>query len=337
MRAICLQTPGDIRVANIPDPVQKEDHVVIRVKSVGICGSDIAAYRGVNPLVTYPRIIGHEVAGEVVAVPDDEPSLTVGDRVILEPYIFCGNCYPCSIGRTNCCDSLTVLGVHIDGGMSEYFSHPRHLLHKVPDSIPWEHIPMAEPLSIAMQAVTRSQVKQSEHVVITGSGPIGLLTAQLAITLGAEPILVDPVNERLEFARQFGVKHLINPLTMEAVAAIGQITHGRMAEVVVEASGSEQAIRNSIDYVSYAGRISLVGWPKSEVALPTALFTKKELSIFGSRNSAGMFPACIRLLADGVVNVEPIISKVVSFEELPHAVREQSDHPEKFLKIGGLL
>ena len=337
MNAILLQAFGDIQMAQIPDPVRKQDQIMIKVKSAGICGSDIGAFRGVNPLVSYPRIIGHEIAGEVVEIPVDEPSFQVGDRVILEPYVFCGHCYPCSIGRTNCCENLTVLGVHIDGGMSEYFSHPRHLLHKVPDTIPWEQIPMTEPLSIAMQALNRSQVEKGEHIVITGSGPIGLLVAHLALNRGALPILVDPVTERLQFARQFGVEHLLNPVVDDAVAGIQQITKGRMAEVVVEASGSELAIRSAIDYVAYAGRISLVGWPKSEVSLPTAMFTKKELSIFGSRNSVGLFPACISLLASGAVNIAPVISKVVSFAELPNAVREQSNFPEKFLKICGVF
>ncbi|KYZ75984.1 alcohol dehydrogenase [Anaerosporomusa subterranea] len=337
MKAICLQSPGDIRVAQIPDPEQKQDRIIIKAKSVGICGSDIGAYRGVNPLVSYPRIIGHEIAGEVVGIPADEKTFSVGDRVILEPYVYCGHCYPCSIGHTNCCENLTVLGVHIDGGMSEYFSHPRQLIHKVPDNIPWAHVPMAEPLGISMHAVNRPQLQQGEHVVITGSGPIGLLAAQMALTMGAIPIMVDLVEERLAFARSLGVEHTVNLAAVDAVEAIKQITGGRMAEVVVEASGSEKAIRSAIDYVSYAGRISLVGWPKNEVALPTALFTKKELTIVGSRNAVGTFPACLQLIADKKVNVEPIITKVVSFDEIPAAVKELSEHPEKYLKVIGMF
>lgn len=337
MKAICLQTPGDIRVAQIPDPVRKDDHIVIKVKSAGICGSDIGAYRGVNPLVSYPRIIGHEIAGEVVEIPADEQTFHVGDRVILEPYVYCGHCYPCSIGRTNCCENLTVLGVHIEGGMSEYFSHPRHLVHKVPDTIPWNKVPMAEPLSIAMQAVSRPALQRGEHITVSGSGPIGLLIGQLSLALGAIPIMIDPVDERLNFARSLGIKHTVNPVTSDAVAAIKEITNGRMSEVVAEASGAEKAIRSALDYVAYAGRISLVGWPKNEVSLPTALFTKKELTVVGSRNSAGVFPECIRLIAEGRVDVEPLISKTVSFEEIPAAVQELSDHPEKYLKIIGVF
>ena len=337
MKAICLQSPGDIRVAQIPDPVPANDQIIIKVKSVGICGSDIGAFRGVNPLVSYPRIIGHEIAGEVVDVPAGEKSIQTGDRVILEPYVYCGTCYPCSIGRTNCCESLKVLGVHIDGGMAEYFAHPRHLVHKVPDSIPWGIIPMAEPLGIAMQAVSRPDLRAGEHVAITGCGPIGLLVGQLALALGAIPIMIDPVDERLEFARGLGIEYTVNPVAEDAIAAISRITGGRMAEVVVEASGSERAIRSSIDYVSYAGRISLVGWPKQEVSLPTALFTKKELTILGSRNSAEVFPKCLQLIAENKVNVAPIITKTVGFDEIPAAVMAISSHPDKYLKVIGVL
>lgn len=337
MKAICLQSPGDIRVAQVPDPVPADDQILIKVKSVGICGSDVAAYRGANPLVSYPRIIGHEIAGEVVEIPAGESYFQTGDRVILEPYVYCGQCYPCSIGHTNCCENLAVLGVHIDGGMAEYFAHSRHLVHKVPERIPWQRVPMAEPLSIAMQAVSRPKLTQGEHAAVTGSGPIGLLIAQLALTLGAEPIMIDPVDERLEFARSLGVQHTVNPAAVDAAAAISQITGGRMAEVVIEASGSEKAIRSAMDYVSYAGRISLVGWPKNEVSLPTALFTKKELTVVGSRNSAGAFPQCIQLIAENKVNVEPVITKTVAFEDIPAAVKELSDHPEKYLKIIGVI
>lgn len=333
MKAICIQSPGEIRVENVPKPICSDGQIVIKVRSAGICGSDIGAYRGVNPLVSYPRVIGHEIAGEVAQIPESETEFAVGDRVVLEPYVYCGECYPCSLGRTNCCENLRVLGVHIDGGMCEYFAHPRHLIHKVPDAIPWHILPMAEPLVISMQAVNRPQVKAGEHVAITGAGPIGLLAAQYALTLGARPILIDPVQERLDFALTLGVQHVVNPVTCDAVEAIKDITDGRMAEVVIEASGDARAIRSSIDYVSYAGRISLVGWPKSDISLPTGLFTKKELTIVGSRNSVGMFPQSLQLIADKKIDVEALITLAVSADEVPGVVQDISAHPERYMKV----
>lgn len=337
MKAVYLQNPGDIAIAEVERPLRGRDQILIAVRSAGICGSDIGAYRGTNPLVSYPRIIGHEIAGEIIEIPADETGFAVGDRVILEPYVYCGHCYPCSIGHTNCCENLTVLGVHIDGGMAQYFSHPRHLVHKAPDAIPWDILPMAEPLVIAMHAVTQPRTQAGEHVVITGCGPIGLLAAQYALTLGAVPVVVDPVEERLALARQLGIKYTVNPVASDALPAIQAITGNRMAEVVIEASGDARAIRSAIDYVSYAGRISLVGWPKNEIPLPTALFTKKELTIVGSRNSVGLFPESLRLIAEKEVDVAALVTKTVPVEEIPATVKDISEHPERYLKVIGLF
>lgn len=333
MKSICLQRPGEISLMEIPMQKRGDGEVLIRVRSAGICGSDIGAYKGVNPLVSYPRIIGHEVAGEVVEVGKDETEFKTGDRVIIEPYVYCGKCYPCSIGHTNCCENLTVRGVHIEGGMAEYVSHPRHLLHKAPDGIPWHLVPMAEPLVIAMHAVRQAEVQSGQHVAITGAGQIGLLAAQYALTLGAIPVVIDPVDERLALARSLGVAHTVNPANADAVAELRSLTKERMAEAVIECSGAAPAIRGAIDYVSYAGHIVLVGWPKAEIPLPTALFTKKELTVRGSRNSVGQFPESLRLIAEGKVNVEALLSRVVSLEETPAIVADIAKYPEKYLKV----
>jgi L-gulonate 5-dehydrogenase len=333
MKSVCLKRPGEIALADIPQTRRGDGEILLKVRSAGICGSDIGAYKGVNPLVSYPRIIGHEIAGEVVEVPDDEIDLMPGDRVILEPYVYCGHCYPCSIGHTNCCENLTVRGVHIEGGMAEYVSHPRHLLHKVPDNIPWNIVPMAEPLVIAMHAIKQAETRAGEHVVISGAGQIGLLAAQYALTIGAIPIVVDPVDERLDLARTLGVVHTINPASSDALAEIKAITKGRMAEVVIEASGDARAIRGAIDYVSYAGRISLVGWPKGDIALPTALITKKELTVRGSRNSVGQFPESLRLISEGKINGSALLTKSVSIDDTPATVVDIAEHPERYLKV----
>lgn len=337
MKTVLLKQPGEIGISEIEKTSRRENEVLLKVRSTGICGSDIGAYKGVNPLVSYPRIIGHEIAGEVVEVAADEKTFRVGDRVILEPYVYCGQCYPCSIGRTNCCENLTVRGVHIEGGMAEYVSHPRHLLHKVPENIPWHLIPMAEPLVIAMHAVKQAEVKAGEHVTITGAGQIGLLAAQYALTLGALPIVVDPVDERLALATRLGVPHVINPVSQDAVAQIKSITRARMAEAAIEASGAASAIRAMVDYVAYAGRIALVGWPKSDIPMPTALFTKKELTIRGSRNSVGQFPESLRLIAEEKVDVAALLTKTVSLEETPATVVDIAEHPERYLKVTCLL
>jgi 2-desacetyl-2-hydroxyethyl bacteriochlorophyllide A dehydrogenase len=304
---------------------------------MGICGSDIAAYRGTNPLVTYPRIIGHEIAGEVLEVPRGETEIQPGDAVVIEPYLYCGKCYPCTNSRTNCCENLAVRGVHVDGGMSEYCVHPRSLVHKVPVGVSWKDLALVEPLTISVHAAKRARLVRGEHVAVTGSGPIGLLAAQYALAIGAVPIMVDPIEERLAFARSLGIPHGINPARESAVERIKEITGGRMAEVVIEASGSEAAVRSSIDYVAYSGRIALVGWPKGDVSLTTALFTKKELDVLGSRNSFRDFRESIDLIAGGRIDVASLVTRTVSFEEIPAAVKDIVAYPEKFMKVVALI
>ena len=333
MKAIVIHAPKDISLKEVSDPARKGNEVLIKVHGMGICGSDIAAYKGINPLVTYPRIIGHEIAGEVLEAPQGETDIMPGDRVVIEPYVYCGKCYPCMNKRMNCCEHLTVRGVHIDGGMSEFCCHPRHLVHKVPADASWKHLAMVEPLTIAVHAVKRARLTRGEHLVVTGSGPIGLLAAQYALVIGAVPIIVDPIDERLAFARLLGIPHGINPVKENAVERIREITGERMAEAVIEASGSEAAIRSSIDYVAYSGRISLVGWPKGEVSLMTAMVTKKEIDVMGSRNSLHAFPESIDLIAANKIDVDSLVTHTVSFEEIPAIVKEIAAYPEKFMKV----
>lgn len=337
MRAIMLRAPLEVSLQDVPPPDKRPGEVLIKVHGMGICGSDIAAFKGINPLVSYPRIIGHEIAGEVVKTPPDDTSMKPCDRVVIEPYVYCGKCYPCTNRRTNCCENLKVRGVHIDGAMAELCSHPRRLVHKVPDGISWERLAMIEPLSISVHAVKRTRLSRGEHLAVTGAGPIGLLAAQYARVIGAVPIVIDPVDERLATARSLGIPFGINPTKENAVDRIREITSGRMAEAVIEASGSDAAIRGSIDYAAYSGRIALVGWPKGDVCLTTALLTKKELDVRGSRNSFQDFPESIDLVANEKIDVLSLVTRTIPFEEAPDAVRQIAAHPEKFMKVVALL
>ena len=176
MKGIKLEEPRNVDCVELEKPVPGPGEALIRIVTAGICGSDIGAFRGTNTLVSYPRIIGHELAGIVEEIPADNPKgLKPGDKVIVDPYIYCGECYPCSIGRTNCCTSLKVLGVHIDGGMAEYFCHPADMLVKMPEDMDWTDAAMAEPLTISLHGIHRGGLKAGEYCAIIGAGPIGLL------------------------------------------------------------------------------------------------------------------------------------------------------------------
>ena len=334
MRAVKFPEPWKVECIDIPEPVAKEGEALIKVRSAGICGSDIGAFRGTNPLVSYPRVIGHEVAGEILSIPEDNPrGLKVGDHVIVDPYLYCGECYPCSIGRTNCCTSLHVLGVHVEGGMCETFAHPADMLWKLPDDMPWDIAPMAEPLTIALHGIHRGGLKAGEHVSIIGAGPIGLLAAMSAIAYGAEPILIDLVDERLEMAKELGVKYVINSGKEDLVAKVAEYTNGRMAELVMECSGANPAVRSTLDIVANAGRITLTGWPKKETPLPTDAITRKEVDIRGARTSAREFEEAIELIHSGKVNVRALLTKVVSIADAPAAIMDIEKNPGNYMKV----
>lgn len=333
MLGIKYEKPWDVTCVDIEKPVPGPGEALIRVRSAGICGSDIGAYRGTNPLVTYPRIIGHEIAGEIISIPENKRGLKPGDHVIADPYMYCGTCYPCSLGRTNCCEDLKVLGVHVHGGMSEYFNHPADMFWKLPDDMPWELAPIAEPLTIALHGIHRGRLKKGEHVAIIGAGPIGILAAMSALAYGAEPILIDLVEERLEEAKRLGVRYTIQSGKEDVAAKAAEYTGGRMAELVMECSGANAAIQMSLDLAANAGRITFTGWPKKETPIMTGIITKKEVDILGARTSANEFEEAIELIHTGRVDAGKILTKVITIEEAPDTIRDIEKNPGNYMKV----
>lgn len=334
MKAIRLSEPREISCIEIPKPEPGPGEALIRICGAGICGSDIGAFRGVNTLVTYPRIIGHELAGIIEKIPADNPKgLKPGDRVIVDPYLYCGHCYPCSIGRTNCCTDLKVLGVHVDGGMAEYFTHPANMLIKMPEDMDWIDAAMAEPLTISLHGIHRGGLKAGEYCAIIGAGPIGLLAGMIAQTYGAHAILIDLVQERLDFAKKLGIEHVIQVGREDAAARVREITGGVMAQQVMECSGANSAVLSALDLVSHAGRITLTGWPKKETPIPTDIITRKEVDIRGARTSAGEFEEAIDLICSGKLDIRKLLTKTVSIDEAADTVRDIEKNPGNYMKV----
>ena len=334
MKAIKLEEPRNITCVDIEKPTPAPGEALIRIITAGICGSDIGAFRGTNSLVSYPRVIGHELAGVIESIPEDNPKgLKVGDRVIVDPYLYCGNCYPCSIGRTNCCIDLKVLGVHVNGGMTEYLCHPADMLIKIPDNMDWTLAAMAEPLTISLHGVHRGGLKAGEYCAIIGAGPIGLLAGMVAEAYGAHAILLDLVQERLDFAKELGIEYVINSRNEDAVKRVAEITNGVMAQQVMECSGANPAILMSLDLVSNAGRITLTGWPAKDTPLPTGVITKKEIDIRGARTSAGEFEEAIDLICSGRVDIRRILTKTITMEEAPETVIDIEQNPGNYMKV----
>jgi threonine dehydrogenase-like Zn-dependent dehydrogenase len=334
MKAIKLEQPREIGLVELEKPVPGPGEALIKIKAAGICGSDIGAFRGTNSLVSYPRVIGHELAGVIESIPEDNPKgFKVGDKVIVDPYLYCGHCYPCRIRRTNCCTDLHVLGVHVDGGMAEYFCHPADMLVKMPEDMSWTDAAMAEPLTISLHGIHRGGLKAGEYCAIIGAGPIGLLAAMVALAYDAHPILIDLVQERLDFAKELGVEYVINSGKEDAEAKVREITGGDMAQQVMECSGANAAILSTLKLVSNAGRITLTGWPKNETPMPTDVITKKEVDIRGARTSAGEFEEAIDLIYNKKVDVQKILTKTVSMEEAPATIIDIEKNPGNYMKV----
>ena len=334
MKAVYMKEPWSIEVKDIMQRKPEKNEALLAIKAAGICGSDIGAFRGTNGLVSYPRIIGHELAGEIISIPEDNPKgLKKGDKVVVDPYLYCGKCYPCSIGRTNCCNDLHVLGVHVDGGMAETFAHPADMLVKAPEDMSWEMMACAEPLTIALHGIHRLGLKAGEHIAISGAGTIGLLTALAAIAYRAEPILIDLVEERLEFAKKLGVKYTIDLKKDDLMEKIKEYTDGRLCECVMEASGANSAIRSSLDIVCHAGRVVFTGWPNKETSIPTDMITRKEIDIRGARTSAGEFEEALALIHDKKIPMEQVVTKVVPVDEAADVLRDIEANPADYLKV----
>lgn len=334
MKTICLSEPWSVRCEDRGKPVPGRKEALIRIMTAGICGSDIGAYRGTNKLVSYPRVIGHELAGVIESVPEYNPKgLKKGDRVIIDPYLYCGHCYPCRIQRTNCCNDLHVLGVHVDGGMAEYFCHPADMLVRMPESMDWVEAAMAEPLTISLHGIHRGGLKSGEYCVIIGAGAIGLLAGMAAQAYGAHAVLIDLVQERLDFAKSLGIEYVINSEKEDALAAVREITNGEMAQQVMECSGANAAIRSALDYVCHAGRITLTGWPGRETLIPTDIITRKEIDVRGARTSAGEFEEAVELICSKRVDVKKILTKVICLEQVPEVMRDMEKNPGRYMKV----
>ena len=334
MKAIKLAEPWNISCVEMEKPTPKEGEALIKVVAAGICGSDIGAFRGTNGLVSYPRVIGHELAGIVESIPENNKNgIKVGDRVVVDPYLYCGHCYPCSIGRTNCCTDLKVLGVHVDGGMAEYYCHPADMLIKIPEGMTWEQAAMAEPLTISLHGIHRGGLKAGEFCAIYGAGPIGLVAGMVAEAYGAHAIVIDLVQERLDFAKKVGIEYVINSGKEDPIAKVAEITGGMMAQQVMECTGANPCVRGCLDLVSNAGRITLTGWPKKETSLPTDVITKKEVDIRGARTSAGKFQEALELIATKRVDMDQILTKTVTMDEAPATIVDIEKNPGNYMKV----
>ena len=319
MKAIVLEKPGQFRQTDINEPAAPaEGEAVVRVHRVGICGSDISGYLGKMPFFSYPRIPGHELGVEVVAVGPGVTHIKAGDLCSVEPYINCQQCIACRKGRSNCCKTLKVLGVHTDGGMRSRFIVPARKLH--PSSkLTLDQLALVETLGIGCHAVQRGNPEKGEHALVVGAGPIGLSVIEF-LRLADVTITVADLNaRRLEFCKQkMGVHHTI-ALTGDGseIQTLEQIGKGDLPTLVIDATGNPKAMNNSFNYVGQTGRLVFVGITPSDVSFPDPLLHSREMTLYASRNAVpDDFRRIIRLIEEGRIDTRPWITHRTGFEQL---------------------
>lgn len=284
MRTLTCVKPGEFAYSDVLVPELIPGHALVKVKRIGICGTDLHAFEGTQPFFNYPRVLGHELAGEVVAI-EAHPTYRAGDLVSIIPYFSCGSCYACTQGKTNCCSSLNVFGVHSDGGMAEIILVPIDALFKN-SALDLDALALLEPLAIGAHGIKRAQIKPDEFVLIVGAGPIGLGAAAMATVAGAQVIILDINQNRLDFAQNnLNIPYGINPNQSDARVAIKEITQGHMPRVVIDATGYKKAIENSFQYISHGGTYLLIGLQMQEIAFSHPEFHKREATLMSSRNA----------------------------------------------------
>jgi threonine dehydrogenase-like Zn-dependent dehydrogenase len=304
-----------LRTSEPPPPGAGE--ALVRVHRIGFCGTDYHAYHGRQPFFSYPRILGHELGLEVLALGDGVTNVQVGDRCSLEPYVHCGSCRPCRKGATNCCANIKVIGVHADGGMRERLVVPAAKLHPS-RKLSYDALALVETLAIGAHAIDRSAVVEGETVVVIGAGPIGLSTIQFALLLGARVIVIDRAATRLEAcSRLYPDVVALDPLH-PFVEQLTELTGGDLGDVVVDATGNLASMGGSLEYVGSTGRLVYVGLAQGEVSFSDPLFHRREMTLLGSRNALPRnFAEIIAAMEGGRIDPLAWITHRCTLAEIP--------------------
>lgn len=316
MKYIVCEQPGQFQMGEKEAPVPKEGEVLIDIKRIGICGTDLHAFKGNQPFFTYPRILGHELSGVVNTVNSLSANVKEGDRVVVVPYINCGTCIACRNKKTNCCAQLKVLGVHIDGGMQEQICVPAELLIPVND-LSLEEAAIIEPLAIGAHALFRAKVLDGETVVVIGCGPIGLGLMKLAQILGNKVIAIDVNADRLAYAKEsIGIEHIVNA-NEEPLDQVKDITDGELATAVFDATGNKAALESGVQYLAHGGQYILVGLNKGDLQFNHPFIHAREASILCSRNATFTdFHQVMDVLYEGNFPVSSYITHRAPFDRM---------------------
>ncbi|MNQ83911.1 putative L-galactonate oxidoreductase [compost metagenome] len=332
MKTLICKKPGEFGYEERDIPVPGPDELLLKMKMLGICGTDYHAFDGTQPFFEYPRILGHEISAEVVDVPKGS-KFKVGDLVTVSPYFSCRKCIACRRGKTNCCTDIKVFGVHIDGAMREYISVPSSAI--VPgNGLTAEELALVEPLAIGAHGVGLAQITEDDTVLVLGAGPIGLGVISVLRTKGAKIIVSDVNENRLRFCKdKFEVSHLINPLKTDPWAEVRKITSGDMATVIIDCTGNLNAINGALPFLAHGGKFIMIGLQKGTIEIVHPEFHKREAMLMSSRNALPEdFHEVIRNIKEGLIRPIDLISHRIAFDDVKESFDRLGNTDQSLIK-----
>jgi 2-desacetyl-2-hydroxyethyl bacteriochlorophyllide A dehydrogenase len=332
MKAAVWYGGKDIRIEDVPTPKIKDDEVLVRVKAVSICGSDVHAYRGVSKRRTPPLVMGHEFSGEIVKLGKSVKGFKEGTRVVIEPILTCGICRLCRLGRNNICENMSLVGLHLSGAFSEYVSIPASKCHTLPDTVSFEEASLVEPLAVAVHAVTLASLETNEDVCILGSGAVGLMTLQVVNDIGAKKLFViDTLEYRLDLAKKLGATRTINAKKEDPVKEV--LAHGGV-NTVFEAVGHQKTVQQTLSMVQKGGKVIIIGMLDATMELGMLDVTVKEIEIRGSYGYTSKdFKQALTLITKGKVEVKSLITHVLPLHDIAKGFDMLSQGSENVIKV----
>jgi 2-desacetyl-2-hydroxyethyl bacteriochlorophyllide A dehydrogenase len=341
LKTIILNKPQELQLVSQDfDETLCKNEALLKIHRIGICGTDYHAYRGRQPFFSYPRVLGHELGAEVIALGSgaDENGITIGDKVSVEPYLNCGECQPCKNGKINCCESLKVLGVHVDGGMAEYLKVPVNKLHKS-DFLSYEQLALVETLGIGSHAVQRASVNENDFVLVIGAGPIGLSVIQFVKIIGAKIVVMDFSKQRLDFANEaIGIDESIIAKDDFSADDLRKILKGNMPTAVFDATGNAASMMKAFSYVAFGGKLVYVGLFQGEVTFFDPDFHRREITLLASRNALPTdFKDIIVKMESGQINTKAWLTHEAAFGDLPTVFETWLDPKSAVIKAMAVL
>ncbi|WP_068087954.1 zinc-binding alcohol dehydrogenase family protein [Polycladidibacter stylochi] len=333
MKTLICNKPEEMVYIDRPMPTPKDDEVLLKIKAIGICGTDIHAYTGHQPFFNYPRVLGHEISGIIESVGPKCEGISKGDKVAVMPVKYCGKCPACKAGKTNCCESASLYGVHEDGGFCEYLAVKSENILKVPESFSFLDAAYIEPYTISAHAVRRSAISGGENVIVVGAGPIGIGVAAVAKAKGANVVVVDVQDSRLEHIEKCLQLKTLNPTSETYEDDLKAAFNGELAQVLFDVTGNKRAMTNAVNYICHGGKIVFVGLYIGDLQIDDPTFHKKETTLLSSRNSSKEdYDYVVSLFESGDLRSDFLNNFQFDFETIGHTYREDVVDNKELIK-----